>query len=112
MAAHEADDGDDAHDADNADDGNDPKDDGVVQIPIEPVLDLHPFAPHDIVSVVEEYLAAAHAAGLREVRLIHGRGHGIQRGRVQSTLERHPLVAEFWDAPETHLGATIARLHD
>jgi DNA-nicking Smr family endonuclease len=89
-----------------------PTDDAVVHLPIEPVLDLHPFAPRDIVSVVDEYLIAAHAAGLREVRLIHGRGQGIQRGRVQSALERHPLVTEFWDAPETHLGATIARLHD
>ena len=80
------------------------------RIPIEEVLDLHTFAPRDIKSVVEEYVAAAHDAGLREVRLIHGRGTGVQRGIVQQALERHPLVVEFWDAPETHLGATIARL--
>ncbi len=80
------------------------------EIPITHTLDLHPFAPRDIPSVVDEYVAAAHAAGLREVRLIHGRGKGIQRGIVQQALERHPLVAEFWDAPESHLGATIARL--
>ena len=55
-------------------------------------------------------LTAAHEAGLREVRLIHGRGKGVQRGIVQQTLESHPLVVEFWDAPETHLGATVARL--
>ena len=48
--------------------------------------------------------------GLREVRLIHGRGKGVQRGIVQQALERHPLVVEFWDAPESHLGATVARL--
>jgi DNA-nicking Smr family endonuclease len=82
----------------------------AVQIPIESSLDLHAFHPRDIPSVVEEYVTAAHAAGLREVRLIHGRGTGVQRGRVQATLERHPLVAEFWDAPESHLGATVARL--
>jgi DNA-nicking Smr family endonuclease len=87
-------------------------DEAPVPVPIEPTLDLHPFAPRDIVSVVDEYITAAHAAGLREVRLIHGRGIGVQRGRVQSSLERHPLVVEFWDAPETHLGATIARLRD
>ena len=81
------------------------------EIPIEPVLDLHTFSPRDIPSVVEEYVAAAHDAGLREVRLIHGRGKGIQRGIVQQTLDRHALVAEFWDAPESHLGATVARLH-
>jgi dsDNA-specific endonuclease/ATPase MutS2 len=47
---------------------------------------------------------------LREVRLIHGRGKGVQRGIVQAALEKHPLVVEFWDATETHLGATVARL--
>ena len=80
------------------------------QIPIEGVLDLHAFAPRDIASVVEEYVRAAHEAGLREVRLIHGRGKGVQRGIVQQALERHPLVVEFWDAAESHLGATVARL--
>jgi dsDNA-specific endonuclease/ATPase MutS2 len=60
--------------------------------------------------VVEEYVNAAHAAGLRELRLIHGRGKGVQRGIVQSVLERHPLVESFWDARESHLGATVARL--
>ena len=79
-------------------------------VPIEDTLDLHAFAPRDVKSVVEEYVAAAHAAGLREVRLIHGRGTGVQRGIEQQALERHPLVVEFWDAPESHLGATVARL--
>ena len=82
------------------------------RIPIEDHLDLHPFAPRDVASVVEEYINAAYQAGLREVRLIHGRGKGVQRGIVQQALERHPLVAEFWDATETHLGATVARLVD
>lgn len=82
------------------------------QIPIEDVLDLHTFSPRDIKSVVEEYVTAAWGRGLREVRLIHGRGRGIQRGIVQQALERHALVVEFWDAPESHLGATVARLRD
>jgi DNA-nicking Smr family endonuclease len=86
-------------------DPNDP-----VRLPIEPVLDLHPFAPRDIPSVVEEYVTAAHENGVREVRLVHGRGKGVQRAAVQAALERHPLVEEFWDATETHLGATVARL--
>ena len=81
-------------------------------VPIESTLDLHTFAPRDIQSVVEEYVNAAHDAGLREVRLIHGRGRGVQRGIVQQALECHPLVVEFWDAHETHLGATVARLRD
>jgi DNA-nicking Smr family endonuclease len=79
-------------------------------VPIEAQLDLHTFLPREIKSVVEEYVNAAHEAGLREVRLIHGRGTGVQRGIVQQALERHPLVIEFWDADETHLGATVARL--
>ena len=80
------------------------------RVPIEGAIDLHAFHPRDIPSVVEEYITAAHEAGLREVRLIHGRGKGVQRGIVQSVLDRHPLVLEFWDAGETHLGATVARL--
>jgi len=80
------------------------------RIPIEDSLDLHAFHPRDIPSVVEEYLRAAHQAGFREVRLIHGRGTGIQRGIVQAVLERNSLVESFHDAPESHLGATIANL--
>jgi len=83
-----------------------------MRIPIEDVLDLHAFAPRDIKSVVEEYVTAAWDRGLREVRLIHVRGRGVQRGIVQQALERHPLVVEFWDAPDTHLGATVARLRE
>jgi DNA-nicking Smr family endonuclease len=82
------------------------------RIPIEDHLDLHAFSPRDIKSVVEEYVNAAHGAGIREVRLIHGRGKGVQRGIVQQALERHPLVAEFWDDSDAHLGATVARLID
>lgn len=84
--------------------------DQPVRIPIEHTLDLHPFAPGDVPSVVDSYVTAAHEAGLREIRLIHGRGRGIQRGIVQQTLEHHPLVEAFWDVPESHLGATGARL--
>jgi DNA-nicking Smr family endonuclease len=81
-----------------------------LRIPIEQELDLHAFHPRDIASVVEEYLHEAHAAGLREVRLIHGRGRGVQRGIVQQALERHPMVLQFFDDPAAHLGATIAIL--
>jgi DNA-nicking Smr family endonuclease len=80
------------------------------EVPIEGALDLHAFHPRDIPSVVEQYIAAAHARGLREVRLIHGRGKGVQRGIVQQALEKHPLVMSFYDAPESHLGATVAIL--
>ena len=80
------------------------------RVAIERELDLHAFAPHDIPSVVEEYIDAAADLGLTEVRLIHGRGRGVQRGIVQAALDRHPRVAEFWDDTASHLGATIARL--
>lgn len=82
----------------------------VHQIPIEGTLDLHTFRPQDTRSVVEEYVISAWKAGLNEIRLIHGRGQGIQRKIVHSTLDRNPLVVDFWDAPESHLGATIVNL--
>ena len=81
-----------------------------MRIPIETELDLHTFEPRDVASVVEEYVNEAHASGLREVRLIHGRGQGVQRGIVQQALERHGLVASFYDDDRSHLGATIAIL--
>ncbi len=87
-------------------------DDAPFRLPIDGLLDLHAFSPRDVRSVVEEYVTEAHAAGLREIRIVHGRGTGVQRGIVQATLERHPLVAEFWDDTASHLGATIARLID
>jgi dsDNA-specific endonuclease/ATPase MutS2 len=84
--------------------------DEPVRIPIESELDLHAFAPRDIPSVVHEYIDAAAAAGLREVRLVHGRGRGVQRGIVQAALEQHARVVEFRDDHDSHLGATVARL--
>jgi len=85
-------------------------DDSPVIVPITPELDLHAFAPADVPSVVDEYLRAAWESGLSEVRLVHGRGIGVQRAIVQSILERHPLVVEFRDDHRAHLGATWCRL--
>src|SRR5260221_14747099 len=85
------------------------EDDGVV-VPIGPELDLHSFQPRDIASVVEEYINAAVAAGIARVRIVHGRGSGVQRGIVQQTLERHPAVAAFDYDPPSHLGAAVAAL--
>jgi DNA-nicking Smr family endonuclease len=89
-----------------------PDADEPLRLPIDGTLDLHAFQPRDVASVVDEYVRAAHDAGLREIRLIHGRGIGVQRGMVQSVLEQHPLVEAFHDAPESHLGATIAVLRE
>lgn len=86
------------------------KDGDRIELPIDGTLDLHAFSPGEVRSLVADYVNAAHEAGLREIRLIHGRGTGVQRGIVQAALERHPLVEEFWDAPESHLGATVATL--
>ena len=86
--------------------------DEPVEIPIEDSIDLHSFAPRDVVAVVEDYLQAAHEAGFREVRLIHGRGKGVQRAAVQRLLRAHALVERYWDAPESHLGATLVVLKD
>jgi DNA-nicking Smr family endonuclease len=78
--------------------------------PIDGTLDLHAFDPRDVKSVVEEYVNEARARGLQQVRIVHGRGRGVLRGVVQAALEAHPLVEEFWDEPDSHLGATGARL--
>jgi dsDNA-specific endonuclease/ATPase MutS2 len=82
----------------------------IKRIPIEREIDLHAFAPRDIPSVVAEYVDAAADAGFEVVRLVHGRGRGVQRGIVQAALDRHPRVLEFRDDPAAHLGATLARL--
>ena len=86
--------------------------DEPIAVPIEDALDLHTFAPRDVASVVEEYLAAAAARGFRDVRLIHGRGIGVQREIVRGVLSRHPAVESFADAPPEAggWGATIVRL--
>ncbi|WP_437969458.1 Smr/MutS family protein [Sorangium sp. So ce260] len=89
-----------------------PGDDDVVVMPIEDAIDLHTFAPRDVASVVEEYLHEAQRRGFREVRIIHGRGKGVQRRVVQGVLSRHPAVDGFRDAPASRggWGATVVWL--
>ena len=70
-----------------------------VELAIEDVLDLHTFRPRDVPNVIRDYLDAAHEAGLRELRIIHGRGRGVQRKTVRTLLERDPRVVGFGDAP-------------
>lgn len=79
-------------------------------VPIDGTLDLHAFHPRDVPSLVADYLEEAHRLGFGEIRLVHGRGRGVQRAVVQGLLARHPLVEAYWDAPESHLGATVVRL--
>ena len=80
------------------------------RVPIDGTLDLHAFLPRDVPSVVAEYVTSAQAEGLSAIRLIHGRGIGAQRRAVHAVLGAHPAVSAFWDAPESHLGATVARI--
>jgi len=86
--------------------------DEPVRIPIEDSLDLHGFAPGEVREVVDAYLDEAVEAGFREVRLIHGRGRGVQRRSVQSLLERDDRVERFVDAPPGRggFGATVVWL--
>ena len=83
-----------------------------VVLPLEDVLDLHPFAPHEVRSVVEEYLSQCCAAGLTVVRLIHGKGMGVQRESIRALLARLPFVRAFHDAPPEAggWGATVVTL--
>jgi dsDNA-specific endonuclease/ATPase MutS2 len=69
-----------------------------VAIPITDTLDLHPFRPGEIRDVAREYLIEAHAMGLTQVRLIHGRGIGVQRERIRSMLRELDFVLDFEDA--------------
>ncbi|MGE5664823.1 MAG: Smr/MutS family protein [Deltaproteobacteria bacterium] len=82
------------------------------RIPIGDSIDLHTFAPKDAVSVVADYLEEAVRRGFSEVRIIHGRGTGVQRQAVRAVLSRHPLVVAFADAPPEAggWGATVVRL--
>ena len=83
-----------------------------IVLPLEEFIDLHPFRPRDVRSVVEAYLEEACEAGFTEVRLIHGRGVGVQREIVRSLLSRHPAVRDYRDAPAERggWGATVVRL--
>jgi DNA-nicking Smr family endonuclease len=88
-----------------------PFDDPII-LPIEDQLDLHPFQPREIASVVEEYLEQCRQAGFREVRLIHGKGSGVQRNIVRALLQKHPHIESFHDAPleAGSWGATVVIL--
>jgi len=83
-----------------------------IVLPLEDVIDLHPFAPKEIRSVVEEYLLECCAAGMTSVRLIHGKGKGVQRQSIRVLLERLPYVESFQDAPlgAGSWGATLVTL--
>jgi DNA-nicking Smr family endonuclease len=86
----------------------------VVHVPFSDVIDLHSIPPKQVRAVVEDYLDEAHARGVRFLRIIHGRGIGVQREVVRSILARTEFVAEFGDAPPEAggRGATVVTLID
>ncbi len=83
-----------------------------VQIPIDGVLDLHTFHPRDLPDLLTDYLNACHEKGIYSVRIIHGKGSGIQKKRVRELLKKNPLVRTCQDAPPEAggWGATLVLL--
>lgn len=83
-----------------------------LRIPVTDVFDLHTVPPRDVKAVVEEYLTEAHRLGFKALRIIHGRGVGVQREIVRSILSRTPYVADYRDAPleAGGRGATVVTL--
>lgn len=83
-----------------------------MEIPVDGILDLHAFRPAEVKAVVLEYLAVCGEAGIRDVRLIHGKGMGVLREQVRALLERHEAVESYGTAPANAggWGATVARL--
>jgi dsDNA-specific endonuclease/ATPase MutS2 len=96
----------------NEDDDDDFDPEAVVELAITDELDLHTFAPRDVADVVEEYLRVAAERGFAEVRIVHGKGVGVQREIVHGVLRRHPAVERFVLADERRggWGATLVTL--
>jgi DNA-nicking Smr family endonuclease len=89
-----------------------PPDDEPVPLPITGELDLHTFRPDDLGELIPEYLRECAARGIREVRIVHGKGTGTLRTTVHALLRRSPLVASFRSGDETSgsWGATLVTL--
>ena len=102
----------DPDDPESRSDDYDPMSTEPVVVPIEPTLDLHSFQPSEVEALVENYLTEAQRAGFTEIRIIHGRGIGVQREIVRAVLGRTSFVVSFGDAPPAYggWGATIATL--
>lgn len=92
--------------------GEDDPFDGPVPLPLDGVLDLHAFRPADVGELLPAWIDDCHAAGLRALRVIHGKGTGALRRRVEAILARHPLVTAFGPAGEGAggWGATLVTL--
>lgn len=89
-----------------------PADDEPIRIPITDVFDLHSVQPKEVQAAVEAYLEEVRRLQLKSVRIIHGRGIGVQRQIVRAVLARTPFVVSYADAPPEAggWGATIVNL--
>ena len=83
-----------------------------LKLAIEDVLDLHTFHPKDIPNLLEDYFSECIKVGIFSVRIIHGKGKGIQKRRVQKLLNESSLVVSYKDAPPEAggWGATLVAL--
>lgn len=83
-----------------------------IVMPIDGVLDLHTFNPKELPDLINDYLSACHEKSILNVRIIHGKGKGIQKARVHSLLAKHPLVKRYKTAPAEAggWGATLVEL--
>ena len=88
--------------------------DKPVDIPITGELDLHTFSPKETKSVVSEYISECNRLGIKELRIVHGKGRGIKKNIVHNLLKKHPLVSDFHDAHAISggWGATIVYLNE
>jgi DNA-nicking Smr family endonuclease len=93
-------------------DRDDPPFSEPVPLPLDGTLDLHTFLPEDVGELVPEWIEACHAAGLRDLRVVHGKGTGALRRSVEAILSRHPLVRSYRTAQEDGggWGATLVEL--
>ena len=92
----------------------DPAEDEIFELPITDTFDLHTVPPRDVEDVVEAYLEAAHDKNLKNLRIIHGKGIGVQRETVRRVLARTPFVQSHQTAPEGAggWGATLVTLRE
>ncbi len=83
-----------------------------IEIPIDGVLDLHTFNPKELPQLLSDYLSACREKGIMSIRIVHGKGTGVQKARVRSLLSKNPMVVAFKDAPEQRggWGATVVTI--
>jgi DNA-nicking Smr family endonuclease len=83
-----------------------------IEIPIDGVLDLHTFNPKELPHLLNDYLSACREKGIMSIRIVHGKGTGVQKARVRSLLSKNPMVIDCKDAPEQQggWGATVVRI--